>query len=179
MSRVGKRPIEIPSGVTVDYKQPNISVKGGKTTLSRKLPPRVTLEVKEQVITVVPDDDSKEAGAMWGLTRSLVANMVEGVSKGFTKDLEIIGVGYRAELSGKIINFNLGYSHAIAFPLPDGISASIDRQTRITLSGADKELLGLTAARIRALRKPEPYKGKGIKYLDEKIRRKVGKTGAV
>lgn len=179
MSRVGKRPIEIPSGVTVDYKFPAISVKGEKTVLQRTLPPKVSLKIEGNIITVVPDDESsQECNAMWGLTRSLVFNMVEGVSNGFSKELEIVGVGYRAEISGNNINLALGYSHPVVFELPEGISAEVDRQTRIKITGADKELVGLTAARIRALRKPEPYKGKGIKYVDEVIKRKVGKAGA-
>lgn len=177
MSRVGKRPIEIPSGVTVDYRPPHITVKGGKSTLERTLPPLVELQIEGQVIRVVPLNDSKEAGSFWGLTRSLVASMVEGVSTGFTKELEIVGVGYRADLNGDTLTLSLGYSHTIDFKLPKGIEAVVDRQTRITIKGADKELVGLTTARIRELRKPEPYKGKGIKYVDEIIRRKVGKVG--
>ena len=161
----------------MDYRSPHIKVKGEKNTLERTLPPMVDLQIEGQVIRVVPLNDSKQAGSFWGLTRSLVANMVEGVSTGFTKELEIVGVGYRAELNDDTLTFNLGYSHSIEFKLPEGIEAVVDRQTRLTIKGADKELVGLTSARIRQLRKPEPYKGKGIKYVDEVIRRKVGKVG--
>ena len=177
MSRVGKRPIEIPPGVTIDYQPPLITVKGEKATLTRSLPPKAILKIEERVINVLPSDTTRESRAIWGLTRSLVANMVQGVHAGFTKELEIIGVGYRADLRGNTLSLSLGYSHPIEFTLPEGITVTVDRQTRITLKGADKELVGLTAARLRALKKPEPYKGKGIKYVDEVIRRKVGKTG--
>lgn len=178
MSRVGKKPIPLPSGVTVDYKAPTLVVKGAKATLSREIHPMVVLDIDSSVITVKPKDESREARALWGLTRSLINNMVIGVSEGFTRVLEVIGVGYRAEAQGQILNLALGFSHPVNFPLPDGISASVDKQNRITLQGADKELLGLTAARIRALRKPEPYKGKGVKYAEETIQRKVGKAGS-
>ncbi|MBW2061672.1 MAG: 50S ribosomal protein L6 [Deltaproteobacteria bacterium] len=177
MSRVGKRPIEIPPGVTIDYQPPLITVKGEKATLTRSLSPKAILKIEERVINVLPSDTTRESRAIWGLTRSLVANMVQGVHAGFTKELEIIGVGYRADLRGNTLSLSLGYSHPIEFTLPEGITVTVDRQTRITLKGADKELVGLTAARLRALKKPEPYKGKGIKYVDEVIRRKVGKTG--
>ncbi len=177
MSRVGKRPIEIPSGVTVDYRPPHIKVKGKNGALERNLHHLIELQIEGQTINVVPVSEGRETGAFWGLTRTLVANMVEGVSTGFTKELDIVGVGYRAELKGSTITLNLGYSHPVEFQLPKGIEAVVDRQNRITVKGADKELVGLTAARIRELRKPEPYKGKGIKYVDEVIRRKVGKVG--
>jgi len=178
MSRVGKQPINIPQGVTVDYKEPVITVKGPKGTLSREVHPKVQLDITDGVITVSPREESRDARALWGLTRSLVNNMVVGVSTGFTRVLEVIGVGYRAEAQGQTLNLALGYSHPIEFPLPKGITAAVDKQNRITLEGSDKELLGLTAARIRALRKPEPYKGKGVKYAEEQIQRKVGKAGA-
>ena len=178
MSRVGKQPISIPSGVSVDYKPPQITVKGGKAELSRSVHPKVNVRIDGSVITVSPVDETREARALWGLTRSLINNMVVGVSEGFTRVLEVIGVGYRADVQGDNLHLALGYSHPVDFPLPRGITASVDKQNRITLQGADKELLGLTAARIRALRKPEPYKGKGIKYAEEVIQRKVGKAGA-
>jgi large subunit ribosomal protein L6 len=177
MSRVGKKPINIPQGVKVDWQPPRLSVTGGKTTLSREIHPQVELKFEDSVITVNPVDESIESRALWGLTRSLVNNMVVGVSTGFTRVLEVIGVGYRAEAQGDALVLNLGYSHPINFKLPEGITAEVDKQNRITLKGADKELLGLTAARIRALRKPEPYKGKGVKYVEETIQRKVGKAG--
>ena len=178
MSRVGKQPIPVPKGVTVDYKEPMLTVKGPKATLSRSIHPKVVLKIEPEVLTVQPADESREARALWGLTRSLINNMVVGVSAGFTRVLEVIGVGYRADVNGNELKLALGYSNPIDFPLPEGIAASVDKQNRITLEGADKELLGLTAARIRALRKPEPYKGKGIKYAEEVIQRKVGKAGA-
>ncbi len=177
MSRVGKKPIEIPDGVTIDYQPPVITVKGNKVTLKRTLPPKAILKIDGQVITVLPSDETRDSRAMWGLIRSLVANMVEGVHTGFTKELELVGVGYRVESKGDTLTFHLGYSHPIEFPLPEGITATVERQNRIVIKGADKELVGLTAARIRALRKPEPYKGKGVRYVGEVIRRKVGKTG--
>jgi large subunit ribosomal protein L6 len=178
MSRVGKQPINVPQGVTVDYKEPVVTVKGPKGTLSREVHPKVQLDIKDGVITVSPREETRDARALWGLTRSLVNNMVVGVSTGFTRVLEVIGVGYRADVQGQTLNLALGYSHPIEFPLPKGITAAVDKQNRITLEGSDKELLGLTAARIRALRKPEPYKGKGVKYAEEQIQRKVGKAGA-
>lgn len=178
MSRVGKQPINIPKGVTVDYKEPVITVKGPKGTLSREVHPKIHMDIQDGVITVSPKEESRDARALWGLTRSLVNNMVVGVSTGFTRVLEVIGVGYRADVQGQTLNLALGYSHPIEFPLPKGITAAVDKQNRITLEGSDKELLGLTAARIRALRKPEPYKGKGVKYAEEQILRKVGKAGA-
>ena len=178
MSRVGKQPINVPKGVTVEYEAPHLKVKGPKDALERDIHPKVELKIDGSVITVSPVDDSRDARALWGLTRTLVSNMVVGVSDGFTRVLEVIGVGYRAEAQGQTLNLALGYSHPIAFPIPTGISAEVDKQNRITLKGADKELLGLTAARIRSLRKPEPYKGKGVKYAEEVIQRKVGKAGA-
>ncbi len=178
MSRVGKQPINIPQGVKVEYKEPHLVVKGAKATLERDIHPKVILNVDGSVITVKPVDESREARALWGLMRTLVNNMVIGVSDGFTRVLEVRGVGYRAEVQGQGLHMALGYSHPVDFPLPDGIAATVDKQNRITLTGADKELLGLTAARIRALRKPEPYKGKGIKYAEEVIQQKVGKAGA-
>jgi large subunit ribosomal protein L6 len=178
MSRVGKQPINIPQGVKVDYKEPVITVKGPKGTLSREVHPKIQLDIQGDVITISPREETRDARALWGLTRSLVNNMVVGVSTGFTRVLEVIGVGYRADVQGQTLNLALGYSHPIEFPLPKGITAAVDKQNRITLEGFDKELLGLTAARIRALRKPEPYKGKGVKYAEEQIQRKVGKAGA-
>ncbi|MFH1136298.1 MAG: 50S ribosomal protein L6 [Pseudomonadota bacterium] len=178
MSRVGKKPIPLPQGVTVEYTAPILVVKGAKATLRREIHPLAILEIEPTVITVKPKDDSRDARAIWGLTRTLISNMVVGVSQGFTRVLEVIGVGYRAEAKEQVLNMALGFSHPVNFPLPDGISASVDKQNKITLQGADKELLGLTAARLRALRKPEPYKGKGVKYAEETIVRKVGKAGS-
>lgn len=178
MSRIGKLPITIPSGVKVDWQAPTIKVTGGKTTLIRKLHPKVSLDVSDGTINVKTSDESKECMALWGLSRTLVDNMVVGVSKGFTKVLEMTGVGWRAEADGQILKLSLGFSHPVNFPLPQGISAQVDPKTnKITLAGADKELLGEVAAKIRAYRKPEPYKGKGIRYEGEFIVRKVGKAG--
>lgn len=180
MSRIGKLPIAIPSGVKVDWKEPVIKVTGGKTTLQRDIHPKMKVAVEGNNIIVTPVDDSTESRALWGLTRTLINNMVVGVSTGFSKVLEVIGVGWRVEQPDpKSLTLFLGFSNPVKFPLPEGIVAQIDAKTnKITLSGADKELLGLTAAKIRSYRKPEPYKGKGIKYAGEFIQRKVGKAGA-
>ena len=177
MSRIGKMPIPIPKNVTIDLKKDFISVKGPKGELERSIHPKVNVRMENDQLIVAVDDETKESKSLHGLFRALIANMVTGVSQGFEKVLEIVGVGYRAELSGRTATFNLGYSHPIVYEMPDGIEAQIDR-TRITLNSIDKELLGKTAAKIRGFRKPEPYKGKGIKYAEEIIKRKAGKTGA-
>ena len=176
MSRVGKMPISIPSGVEIDLSDGLLTLKGPKGRLTRQMHPKVVLDVGKDEITLSVSDDSRESKAIHGLSRMLVANMVTGVSKGFEKTLEIVGVGYRAELQGKTAVLNVGYSEPVQFDLPEGIEARIEK-TKIILSSIDKELLGLTAAKIREIRRPEPYKGKGIKYADEVIRRKAGKTG--
>ncbi len=176
MSRIGKKPIEIPESVKITYKDKIIEVKGEKGSLSQTVHQDIDLEIEEGAIKVKSPGDSN-ARALQGLTRSLIANMVTGVSKGFMRELEINGIGYKAEVSGDKIIFNLGYSHPINFALPDGIKAEVDRN-KLKLFGYDKIRLGMTAASIRDLRPPEPYKGKGIKYADEYIRRKAGKTGA-
>jgi large subunit ribosomal protein L6 len=176
MSRIGKKPIPIPSGVKVIWETPLIKVTGPKGNLSQKVDGAVAVAVeKDQVLVHLPEDP-KRGKALQGLTRTLIANMVKGVSQGFERVLEINGVGYRAEAQANALNFSLGYSHPIRFPLPEGIKAEVERQTRITLRGVNKHLLGLTAAKIRGLRPPEPYGGKGIKYLEEVIHRKAGKT---
>ena len=177
MSRIGKMPISIPKGVQVDLKDDLLLVKGPKGQLQRKIHPKVKIDTTNGQIIVSVIEQSRESNAFQGLFRSLIANMVHGVSQGFEKSLEIVGVGYRAELSGRTATFYLGYSHPINFDLPEGVEAQIDR-TRVTLTSIDKELLGQTAATIRGFRKPEPYKGKGVKYVDEVIKRKAGKTGA-
>lgn len=177
MSRIGKMPIQIPKDVKVDLKGDLLSVKGPKGELKRTIHPKVNLNMGDDQISVTVNDDSKESKSLHGLSRALIANMVTGVNKGFERMLEIVGVGYRVELSGRIATFHLGYSHPIVFELPDGIDAAVDK-SKITLTGIDKELLGRTAAKIRSFRKPEPYKGKGIKYAEEVIKRKAGKTGA-
>jgi len=177
MSRVGKKIIDIPAKTSVAYKDRELVVKGEKGTLSRTIHPAVDLAIKDNTISVTIDKEDRQTRSLQGLTRSLVANMVAGVSKGFEKTLEINGIGYRAEMKGKSIVLNLGYSHPIDFPLPEGISATVDKNNVIKLSGIDKEKVGQTAASIRKLRAPEPYKGKGIKYAEEYIQRKAGKTG--
>ena len=178
MSRVGKKPIPIPKAVKVVLVDERLTVKGPKGELNRNMPPQLSIHLEADQITFAPLEDSQKVRALFGLFRTLVANMVKGVSEGFERILEIQGVGYRAELQGNQLVFNLGYSHPVPFQLPEGISAQVEKQTRVILSGIDRDLLGLTAARIRRFRPPEPYKGKGIKYQEEKIRRKVGKTGS-
>ncbi len=176
MSRIGKKPIPIPPGVKVVWETPLIKVTGPKGNLSQKVDGGVAVGVEKDRVVVLLPEDPKRGKALQGLTRTLIANMVKGVSQGFERVLEINGVGYRAEAQGSALNFNLGYSHPIRFPLPEGIKAEVERQTRITLWGVNKHLLGLTAAKIRSLRPPEPYGGKGIKYVEEVIHRKAGKT---
>jgi large subunit ribosomal protein L6 len=176
MSRIGKRPIPIPAGVKVVWEAPLINVTGPKGNLSQKVDGGVAVGVEKDRVLVHLPEDPKRGKSLQGLTRTLIANMVKGVSQGFARVLEINGVGYRAEAQGNALNFNLGYSHPIRFPLPEGIKAEVERQTRITLRGVNKHLLGLTAAKIRSLRPPEPYGGKGIKYVEEVIHRKAGKT---
>ncbi len=178
MSRVGKAPINIPDKTKITYKDRIVTVQGEKGTLTRSVHPAVELKIEDGMIQVDVVNDDRTSGALRGLTRSLVANMVIGVSKGFERALEINGIGYRAMLSGNSIEFNLGYSHPVKFDLPEGISASIDKKNVIRLTGIDKELLGHTAASIRRLRPPESYKGKGIKYVEERIQRKAGKAGS-
>jgi large subunit ribosomal protein L6 len=177
MSRVGKKPIQIPEKTKVAFSDKIVTVQGEKGTLKRTIHPEMDLQIKDGVINVVVGRDDRNSRALQGLTRSLVANMVDGVSKGFERVLEINGIGYRAESKGKALVLNIGFSHAVNFDLPDGISASVDKNTVIKLAGIDKEKLGQVAAAIRKLRPPEPYKGKGIKYAEEYIRKKAGKTG--
>ena len=177
MSRVGKKPIAIADKTDISLKGDILTVKGPKGTLTRQIHPAVKLEIGEKEIVAVIDSQDRKTRALQGLVRSLVANMVIGVSAGFERVLEINGIGYRAESKGKSIVLNLGFSHPIDFPLPDGITAEVDKNNTIKLQGIDKELLGQTAASIRQLRPPEPYKGKGVKYADEYIQRKAGKTG--
>jgi large subunit ribosomal protein L6 len=175
MSRIGKKPIPIPDGVKVHVDDAVVRAEGPKGKLAQPIPPGMKAAVDGTQLVITRGDDSRTARAIHGLTRSLVANMVAGVKNGFERKLEIVGIGYRAQMQGKNIQFALGYSHPVIFPLPDGITAEIDKQVSLTLRGADKALLGQTAAKLRALRKPDPYKGKGIRYADEVIRRKVGK----
>jgi len=178
MSRIGRLPISVPQGVKVHVADGTVRVEGPKGKLSRPLMPLASVKVEGSTVTVGRSDDSREARGAHGLTRRLVANMVEGVSKGFTRGLEINGVGYRADARGNVLFLTLGYSHPIAYQLPAGVTAKVDKQTVVTLEAADRELLGQVAAQIRGLRPPEPYKGKGVKYAGETIRRKAGKAAA-
>jgi large subunit ribosomal protein L6 len=176
MSRVGKKPVEIPEKVKIEYKDRVLTVKGEKGTLASTVNPSIDLDIKDKLIVVTMEKETRSNMALQGMTRSIVANMITGVVKGFERSLEINGIGYKAEIKGNTIVFNLGYSHPIKFELPKGISASVEKSI-VKISGIDNQLLGQTAATIRKLRPPEPYKGKGIKYVEERIRRKAGKTG--
>ena len=178
MSRIGRKPAHIPKGVKVEIKNGNVKVAGPKGELSVTIHPDVTVEVKGEDVLVSRHSDIKEHRALHGLFRALIANMMTGVTTGFTRKLELVGVGYRAELKGKVLQLALGYSHPIVYRAPDSIKIEVPTQTNITISGIDKQLVGLVAAKIRSLRPPEPYKGKGIKYEGEYIRRKAGKTAA-
>ncbi|MEJ5348401.1 MAG: 50S ribosomal protein L6 [Desulfosoma sp.] len=177
MSRIGKNPIAIPKGVEVTLQGDAVIVKGPKGQLERRVPSEVSVTVEDGQILVRRKDDERRSRSMHGLMRVLLHNMVTGVSQGFTKVLEIQGVGYRCDLTNNVLNFSLGHSHPVSFPLPQGVSASVEKQTVIRLEAVDKELLGQTAANIKALRPVEPYKGKGIRYAAQWVRRKAGKTG--
>ena len=176
MSRVGKQPIAIPSGVTITVDPDFVTVAGSKGTLKQFTMPGVTVEVTDNTATVTRANDEAVNRAKHGLMRTLVSNMVTGVSQGFSKKLEIIGVGYRVAAQGTDLKFNLGFSHDVIFKLPQGVTAAVEQNT-ITVNGIDKQQVGQVAAEIRALKKPEPYKGKGIKYAGERILRKSGKSG--
>ncbi|HET6899429.1 MAG TPA: 50S ribosomal protein L6 [Vicinamibacteria bacterium] len=175
MSRIGKLPIPIPQGVKIQVDGSSVRAEGPKGKLTQPVPSGLTPRVADGTIVIERSSDERHVRALHGLARALVANMVHGVKDGFERKLDIVGIGYRAQMQGKNIQLALGYSHPIIFPLPDGVTAEIDKQVAITLRGADKAVLGQTAAKLRALRKPDPYKGKGIKYSGEVIRRKVGK----
>jgi large subunit ribosomal protein L6 len=177
MSRIGKKPITLPNGVKVEVKDGLVSVRGQKGALQRPLLEGIEVDITDSVITLRRTSEDKRSRSYHGLMRTLVANMVEGVSIGFMKKLEIVGIGYRSELKGDNLALYLGYSHPIDFPLPQGISAEIEKQTLVTIKGIDKELVGQIAAKIRDLRKPDPYKGKGVKYVGEVLKKKAGKTG--
>ena len=179
MSRIGRKPITVPSGVKVTIDGRTVTVTGPKGTLSRDLPGEITIVAEGDVLQLSRPSDSKTNRSLHGLCRTLVSNMVEGVSAGYRKELEINGVGYRAAKSGNKLTLALGYSHPIEINPPAGISFEVDGQTNVTVLGHDKELVGQIAAEIRSLRKPEPYKGKGVKYANEVIRRKAGKAGKV
>ncbi len=177
MSRVGKKPIPIPDKTKITYEGRLLTVKGDKGTLSRRIPPAIDLQVEDNVMNVTMVAEDRTSRALQGLVRSLVNNMIIGVNNGFEKVLEINGIGYRAEAKSQEIVLHVGYSNPVAFALPKGISAVVEKNNIIKLSGIDKEEVGRTAAAIRQIRPPEPYKAKGIKYADEHIRRKAGKTG--
>ena len=178
MSRIGKKPIPLPSGVKYTVTGNTIVVEGPKGKVQQAIPSGIKLETKDGHVHAIRENDSQ--AAIHGLTRALVFNAIEGVTKGWSKDLDIVGIGYRAELKGKnTVVFTLGYSHPIEFVLPTGITATIDpKQTRVTVSGIDRQKVGQVAADMRSLRKPDPYKNKGVRYSDEKLKKKVGKTGA-
>jgi large subunit ribosomal protein L6 len=175
MSRIGKKPVAIPAGVTAKIDGQLVSVKGGKGTLSFAAPEDVTVFLGEGGIEVSPRNETKRARALWGMSRSMVNNLVIGVSKGFERKLEITGVGYKAAVSGKNLQLSLGFSHDVSFPIPEGIAIVAPKPTEVAISGIDKRQVGQVAAEIRALRPPEPYKGKGVKYAGEFIFRKEGK----
>lgn len=178
MSRIGKQPVVIPDGVEVKIEGKQITVKGPKGELSQQIHPDVLVEKKDnEVIISVKNREEKMQNSLWGLFRKLIANMVEGVSKGFSKELEVNGVGYKAVINGKVLNLQLGYSHPIDYKFPAGIDIEVEKNL-IRITGVDRQQVGQTAAEIRSLRKPEPYKGKGIKYKEEIIRRKVGKAAS-
>ena len=177
MSRVGKQPVPIPDKIKVTYVNRSLTVEGEKGKLSQSLHPAVDLKIEDSVMNVTMVTADRRSRALQGLTRSLIANMIAGVTQGFERNLEINGIGYRAELSGKQIIFNVGYSNPVNYDLPEGITATVAKNNNIKLIGIDKQKVGLAAAAIRRIRPPEPYKGKGIKYAEEHIRRKAGKTG--
>ena len=182
MSRIGKLPIAIPAGVTIDVKDNVITVKGPKGELKQAVNPNIKVEIEDGIINVTRPDDNRESRAQHGLYRALINNMVTGVSTGFKKELEIVGVGYKAESKGQVLQLTLGYSHAIYLKMPPEVSVNAvterDKNPLITLESCDKQLLGQICAKIRSFRKPEPYKGKGVKFVGEVIRRKSGKTAA-
>lgn len=180
MSRIGKKPVALPSGVSVELRQSTVVVTGPKGELSYVLLPQVSVDIAEGALTVNRKNDTKESRARHGLTRALVANMVQGVSKGYEKKLEIIGVGYKVNLKGKTLELHLGFSHPINFSIPEGIEILQDEKNKnlVTIRGIDKQLVGQVAAQIRELRPPEPYKGKGVRYSGEQVRRKAGKAAA-
>ena len=178
MSRIGKKPIAIPQGVTVKIEGNTVAVQGPKGHLSTPLPIGIKVEQKDGHIVAVRENDSQSA--VHGLARALVNNAVEGVTRGWTRELEIVGIGYRAEMKGKnMVVFSLGYSHPIEYPLPTGVDAAVDpKQTKVTLTGIDRQKVGQVAAEMRSLRPPDPYKNKGVRYAGERLKKKVGKTGA-
>ena len=177
MSRIGKAPIDLPAGVEVKYDDNTVVVKGPKGSLSQVIDPRLGVSIDDGVLTVSRDSEDREVRALHGLSRALIANMVLGVSAGYSKELQAVGVGYRGALKGKTLELQVGYSHPVAIEAPEGITFEVPEPTKLIVSGIDKQLVGQVAANIRAVRPPEPYKGKGIRYADEYVRRKAGKAG--
>lgn len=175
MSRVGKVPVQVPSGVTIEVANDVLKAKGKLGELTAPISSEVSISVEDNVITVTPKDNSKKARSLWGTTRALVSNAVKGVSEGFTVDLEITGVGYRASVEGKNLVLALGFSHPVNYPIPEGVTVKCERPTAISISGSDKQKIGQMAAEVRGFRAPEPFKGKGVRYADEQILRKEGK----
>ena len=178
MSRIGREPISIPEGTKVALEAGVFSAEGPKGRVELAVVPGIAVSIDDGTVTVSRKGDSSSHRARHGLTRALLANAVQGATEGFSRQLEINGVGYRAEVKGKELHLSLGYSHPVVYSIPDGVQIEVDKNNKMTVQGADKQLVGQVAAEIRALRKPEPYKGKGIKYVDEVIRRKAGKAGA-
>ncbi|MCZ7625915.1 MAG: 50S ribosomal protein L6 [Candidatus Methylomirabilota bacterium] len=178
MSRIGKKPIPLSDQVKVEIAGGHIAVQGPKGKLSMRLHPSMGVRVEDNQLHCVRPSDNKLHRSLHGLTRTLIANMIEGVTKGFEKKLEMVGVGYRASVQGRNLSLTLGYSHPLIYPLPEGINVSVEGQNLVTISGSDKQQVGAVAAKLRSLRPPEPYKGKGVKYAGERIRRKAGKAGA-
>jgi large subunit ribosomal protein L6 len=175
MSRIGKKAVALPSGVNVTLEGQTVTVKGGKGQLSWSVPEEIEVSQNGSELSLAPRGDTQRARAMWGLSRTLVSNMVEGVTKGYERNLELVGVGYRAAMKGRSLSMQLGYSHDVDIPPPDGITFAVGKPTEVKISGIDKQLVGEVAARIRRVRPPEPYKGKGVRYAGEKVRRKEGK----
>lgn len=178
MSRIGKKPIQVPIGVTVTIGQDALEIQGPKGKLTQRIPPGIAFELTDGQLKARMVREDPELGKFHGLARSLIANGVLGVTQGFKRELDIVGIGYRAELRGKQVVFALGYSHPVVFDVPQGIDIAIDKQTHITVTGADRQQVGQVAANIRRLRKPDPYKQKGVRYTGEQLKKKVGKTGA-
>jgi large subunit ribosomal protein L6 len=177
MSRIGRMPIAIPTGVEVKVEGRAVRVEKGKAALRHALPQGIAAAISGSSLTVTRENDTRQQRALHGLTRALLANAVKGVHEGFRKELDIVGIGYRAQVNGRVLNLALGYSHPVDFPIPEGIEIKIDKQTHLTVAGADRQKVGQVASEIRGLRPPEPYKGKGIKYTDEVIKKKAGKAG--
>jgi large subunit ribosomal protein L6 len=177
VSRIGRMPVKVPKGVTIKVEADGILVVGGKSRMRTPLPPGITAKVEGDEVHVLRDQDTKQKKALHGMARALLANSVRGVTEGFSRELDIVGIGYRAQLAGRKLQITLGYSHPVEFDIPEGVEVKVDKQTHLVVSGADRHLVGQVAANIRRLKGPEPYKGKGIRYSGEVIRRKAGKVG--